>query len=276
MSIHPRHFLEAGMNHQTLHVTEAEGVVTVTLDRPERRNALNPQSIDELMRVLDALAHRSFGALILTGRGAAFCAGLDLEHLKSLASNTAAQHREDSARIAQLFRRLYDLPLPTIAAVNGHAIAGGMGLATICDFTLSVPEAKFGYTEARIGFVPAIVSAFLVLQIGEKKARDLLLTARLIPAEEAQQMGLVNEIVSESGLLPRARQLAHQILQNSPESLRRTKQLLSEQAKDRLDRELENAVERNATARETADFQEGISSFLERRTPDWPSRKPAK
>lgn len=264
------------MNHQTLHVTEAEGVVTVTLDRPERRNALNPQSIDELMRVLDALAHRGFGALILTGRGAAFCAGLDLEHLKSLASNTAAQHREDSARVARLFRRLYDLPLPTIAAVNGHAIAGGMGLATICDFTLSVPEAKFGYTEARIGFVPAIVSAFLVLQIGDKKARDLLLTARLIPAEEAQQMGLVNEIVSESGLLPRARHLAHQILQNSPESLRRTKQLLSEQVKERLDHELENAVERNATARETADFQEGISSFLERRTPNWPSRKPAK
>jgi methylglutaconyl-CoA hydratase len=264
------------MTHQTLHVTEAEGVVTVTLDRPERRNALNPQSIGELMRVLDALGQRSFGVLILTGRGPAFCAGLDLEHLKSLAGNTVAQHREDSARVAHLFRTLYDLPLPTIAAVNGHAIAGGMGLATICDFTLAVPDAKFGYTEARIGFVPAIVSAFLVPQIGEKKARDLLLTARLIPAEEAHQMGLVNEIVSEAGLLPRARQLAHQILQNSPESLRRTKQLLSEQVKDRLDRELENAVERNATARETADFQEGISSFLERRTPNWPSRKPAK
>lgn len=264
------------MSYQTLHVTETDGIVTVTLDRPERRNALSPQSIEELLKIIRALATRSYGALILTGRGPAFCAGLDLEHLKSLASNTAAEHREDSERIAVLFRALYDLPLPTIAAVNGHAIAGGMGLATICDITISVPEAKFGYTEARIGFVPAIVSAFLVLQIGEKKARDLLLTARLISAEEAHNFGLVNEIVTDSGLLPRARHIAHQILQNSPESLRRTKQLLSEQVKDRLDRELANAIERNATARETADFREGISSFLERRTPNWPSRKPAK
>lgn len=264
------------MSYETIHVTESEGVVTVTLDRPERRNALSPQSIAELVQAIDGLAHRTFGALILTGRGAAFCAGLDLEHLKSLASNTAQQHREDSAQVARLFRKLYDLPLPTIAAVNGHAIAGGMGLATICDFTLSVPEAKFGYTEARIGFVPAIVSAFLRLQIGEKKARDLLLTARLIQAEEAHAIGLVNEIVVDSNLLPRARQLAHQILQNSPESLRRTKQLLSEQVKEVLDRDIAEAVERNATARETADFKEGIASFLERRTPDWPSRKPAK
>lgn len=264
------------MSYQTLHVTETDGIVTVTLDRPERRNALSPQSIEELLKIVRAMTMRSFGVLILTGRGPAFCAGLDLEHLKSLANNTAAEHREDSDRVAQLFRALYDLPLPTIAAVNGHAIAGGMGLATICDITLSVPEAKFGYTEARIGFVPAIVSAFLVLQIGEKKARDLLLTARLISAEEAHNFGLVNEIVTDSGLLPRARQLAHLILQNSPESLRCTKQLLSEQVKDRLDRELANAVERNATARETADFREGISSFLERRTPSWPSRKSAK
>lgn len=264
------------MNYETLHVTESDGVVTVALNRPERRNALSPQSIGELMHVLDGLGRRNSGAVILTGRGSAFCAGLDLEHLKSLASNTTQQHREDSEQIAQLFRKLYDLPLPTIAAVNGHAIAGGMGLATICDFTLSVPEAKFGYTEARIGFVPAIVSAFLRLQIGEKKARDLLLTARLILADEAHAMGLVNEIVADSNLLPRARQLAHQILQNSPESLRRTKQLLSEQVKGSLDRDIANAVEGNATARETADFQEGIASFLEHRTPEWPSRKPAK
>ncbi|MHB8302194.1 MAG: enoyl-CoA hydratase/isomerase family protein [Acidobacteriaceae bacterium] len=261
------------MSYETLQVTETDGVVTVRLNRPERRNALNPALIEELLTVFEEMAGRSSGVTVLTGSGTAFCAGLDLDHLQVLASHTPQQQREDSERIARLFRTLYDLPLPTIAAVNGHAIAGGMGLATICDFTLSVPQAKFGYTEARIGFVPAIVSSFLVLQVGEKKARDLLLTARLIAADEAQGLGLVNEIVDAQELLPRAEQLAQQLLQNSPESLRATKKLLSSCTKERLDRELAAAVDWNAKARETADFHEGVASFLEKRTPVWPSRK---
>lgn len=261
------------MLYETLQVAESEGTVTVTMNRPERRNALNPRLIDELLAVMDDLAHRNSGVMILTGAGAAFCAGLDLEHLQSLANKTPQEHREDSERIARLFRTLYDLPLPTIAAVNGHAIAGGMGLATICDFTLAVSEAKFGYTEARIGFIPAIVASFLILQIGEKKARDLLLTARLIPAEEAQRMGLVNEVLHIDQLQDRARQLAQQLLQNSPQSLRDTKRLLSAHTKERLDRELSAAVESNASARKTGDFYAGIAAFLEKRTPEWPSRR---
>ncbi|MEO6830361.1 MAG: enoyl-CoA hydratase-related protein [Acidobacteriaceae bacterium] len=268
--------LEPAMSYQTLYVTEMDRVVTVTLNRPERRNALNPQLIDELIAVIDTMARRSSGVLIVTGMGAAFCAGMDLEHLKSLTGKTAVEHREDSERIASLFRKLYDLPLPTIAAVNGHAIAGGMGLATICDFTISVPEAKFGYTEARIGFVPALVSSFLLRQIGEKKSRDLLLTARLIPAEEAREIGLVNEVVTDSNLISRARQLAHQLLQNSPESLRATKSLLSAHAREQLDRELAAAIESNTMARGTDDFFEGISAFLEKRTPNWHSHKSEK
>jgi methylglutaconyl-CoA hydratase len=264
------------MPYQTLYMTEMDDIVTVTLDRSERRNALTPQMIDELIAILDGLADRDSGVLILTGRGPAFCAGLDLEHLQSLLKNTTPQHNVDAERIAVLLRRLYDLPLPTIAAVNGHAIAGGMGLATVCDFTLAVPEAKFGYTEARIGFIPAIVSTFLTLQVGEKHARDLLLTARLISAEEAQQMGLVNEVVRDSGLMERALRLGRQLLKNSPESLRATKQLLSAHVKEQLDRQLKTAVEMNANARSTEDFREGVSAFLERRTPQWPSRKRSK
>lgn len=264
------------MPYQTLYMTEMEDIITITFNRSERRNALTPQMIDELIATLDSLADRNFGVLILTGRGPAFCAGLDLEHLQSLLENKSSQHNVDAERIALLLRRLYDFPLPTIAAVNGHAIAGGMGLATVCDFTLAVPEAKFGYTEARIGFIPAIVSTFLTLQVGEKHARDLLLTARLITAEEAQQMGLVNEVVRDSGLMERAVRLARQLLKNSPESLRATKRLLSGHVKERLDRQLKAAVEMNASARGTEDFREGVSAFLERRTPQWPSLKRTK
>ena len=264
------------MPYQTLFITETEEIVTVTLNRSERRNALTPQMIDELIATIDDLSNRNSGVLILTGRGPAFCAGLDLEHLQSLISKTVPPHNADAERMAHLLRSLYDLPLPTIAAVNGHAIAGGMGLATVCDFTLAVPEAKFGYTEARIGFIPAVVSSFLTLQVGEKQARDLLLTARLITAEEAQQMGLVNEVVRDSSLMERALRLANQLLKNSPESMRATKQLLSAHVKDSLDRQLLAAVEMNTSVRSTEDFREGVSSFLERRTPHWPSRKRSK
>lgn len=261
------------MSYQTLEISEEDSVIIARLNRPDRRNALSPLLIDELTALMDELSTRSSGVVILTGAGTAFCAGLDLEHLQSLTTQSPQQQLEDSERIARLFRTLYDLPLPTIAAVNGHAIAGGMGLATICDFTLAVPQAKFGYTEARIGFVPAIVSSFLVLQVGEKKARDLLLTARLIQAEEAMHMGLLNEVVSGAELLPRANQLAQQLLQNSPESLRATKKLLSSHAKEHLDHELKAAIAWNVKARTTPDFHEGIAAFLGKRTPVWPSRK---
>lgn len=261
------------MAYKTLQVLVEDDVITVKLNRPDRRNALNPLLIAELTDMLEEMSARTSGVVILTGAGTAFCAGLDLDHLQALSRQSPPQQREDSERIARLFRTLYDLPLPTIAAVNGHAIAGGMGLATICDFTTSVPEAKFAYTEARIGFVPAIVASFLILQIGEKKARDLLLTARLIGADEAKELGLVGEVVNGPQLMTRANQLARQLLQNSPESLRATKMLLSAHTKQRLDHELAAAIEWNAKARETQDFHEGIASFLEKRKPVWAARK---
>ncbi len=149
------------------------------------------------------------------------------------------------------------------------AIAGGCGLATLCDFTLAAPDAKFGYTEVRIGFVPAIVSTFLLRQVGEKHARDLLLTGRIVDAEEAHRIGLINQIVAAEKLMARARELAAQLMENSPISLGYTKRLLSEQARRELDVQIEAAVAENAGIRATQDFREGVSSFLEKRKPVW-------
>lgn len=261
------------MPYETLREDVQDDVVLLTLNRPERRNALSPQMMAELCEAIGKFSQRAAGVLILTGAGAAFCAGMDLEHLKTLAGKTQAEHREDSQRIRELFWTLYACPLPTIAAVNGHAIAGGTGLATICDFTLAVPEAKFGYTEAKIGFVPALVSAFLVRQVGEKSARDLLLSARLFSADEAKALGLVQEVVASS-VLDRAQALAQELLRNSPESLRATKRLLLQDSRELLTRQLDAAVEANMAARATPDFFEGVSSFLEKRAPVW--RRPSK
>lgn len=254
----------------TVLIAETGGVCTLTLNRPERRNALTPEMQDELIAAMEAAgASGSTRVLILTGAGDAFCAGLDLSALQAMQGKAAAALDEDAERIARMFRTLYELRVPTIAAVNGHAIAGGTGLATLCDFTLAVPAAKFGYTEVKIGFVPAVVSAYLTLQIGEKRSRDLLLTGRLFEAEEAMRLGLVGEVVAAEALLDRARALATTLLANSPASLRATKALLAEQNREWLDRAVGAAMQANARSRETADFREGVAAFLEKRKPVW-------
>jgi methylglutaconyl-CoA hydratase len=258
--------------YATLHTRTEEGVLTITMNRPDKRNALNPAMMEDLTHALMAAGDDpSCGVIVLTGAGSAFCAGLDLEHLETLHAKTPAEHRHDSERIAHLLRTLYDVPKPTIAAVNGAAIAGGMGLATICDFTLSVPEAKFGYTEVKIGFVPAIVSAYLRAQIGEKRSRDLLLSGRLVKAEEASEIGLVTRMIPEQDLMHETYKLAQCLLRNSPAAVQATKRLLSEHALHHLDQETESAIAANAEARTTDDFKEGIRAFLEKRPPEWPS-----
>jgi methylglutaconyl-CoA hydratase len=257
------------MTYQTLTLSFENRVARVTLNRPEKRNAISFELVGDLLAALDEIENTSAQVVILTGAGKAFCAGMDLEELKSLLGKTHEENVKDSARMAQLFRRLYEFPRVTIAAVNGAAIAGGTGLATMCDFTLAVPDAKFGYTEVRIGFVPAIVSSLLVWQVGHKIARDLLLTGRLFDAAEAYRLGLVNEVVDAERLMAGAQELASQILENSPESVRATKRLINSFIAEALHEQIAAAIEENARIRTTADFREGVSSFLEKRKPEW-------
>ena len=260
---------EAEMNYQAIQLAHDGQIATITLNRPDKRNAISFQLLEEFLQVLDAVERSTAQVVILTGSGKAFCAGLDLDELKSLLGRSHDQNVEDSARMARIFRRLYDFPKPTIAAVNGAAIAGGTGLATMCDFTLAVPEAKFGYTEVRIGFVPAIVSSILVWQVGHKIARDLLMTGRIFDAAEAYRYGLVNEIVPPENIVARARELAQLLLENSPSSVRATKKLINGFIANQLDTQIAAAVEDNARIRTTADFREGVTSFLEKRKPRW-------
>jgi methylglutaconyl-CoA hydratase len=192
------------MQFETLLLDTTEHLSTITLNRPEKRNAITTQMIADLQSALDAIEKTNTRVVIITGAGKAFCAGIDLELLQAIAQQTPAENQDDSRRIAKMFRKIWSYSRPMIAAVNGHALAGGCGIATLCDFTLSVPEAKFGYTEVKIGFLPAIVSVFLSRQIGEKRCRDLLLTGRLVEASEAKELGLVNEIVSSERLVDRA------------------------------------------------------------------------
>src|SRR5271155_1400014 len=257
------------MTYKTVQLAFDSAVATITLNRPEKRNAVSYELIHDLNAALEEVRNSSALVLIVTGAGKAFCSGMDLDTLKALIGRTPEQNLEDSRTMVGLFRSLYEFPKPTIAAVNGAAIAGGTGLALLCDFTLAVADAKFGYTEVRIGFVPAIVSTFLLRQVGEKIARDLLLTGRIIGAEEAARMGLINEIIAPENLITRARELAALLMENSPTSLRATKKLLNDHARAELDLQIVAALRENAAIRTTDDFREGIVSFLEKRKPVW-------
>ena len=251
---------------------EIDGLIArLTLNRPEKRNALTPVMISEITQALEEAASSTALVMILTGAGEAFCSGMDIGALQSLSSHSVQDAVEDSRRIAAMFRALYNFPKAVISVVRGAAVAGGCGLATLTDFTLSEPETKFGYPEVRIGFIPAIVSVFLVRQIGEKRAGSLLLSGRLFGAEEGRELGLVSEIIPNDQLAGRADKLAEQLLSVSLTSIRYTKRLLRDVSAAELAREIELAIEANARIRSTDNFKEGISAYFEKRKPGWRS-----
>jgi methylglutaconyl-CoA hydratase len=258
--------------YSTLFLGFSGEIAQITLNRPDRRNAINTQMIAELQTALDTIEKSHSRVVIVTGAGKAFCAGMDLDMLAAITKQSPAENQDDARRIAKLLRRIWSFPRPTIAAVNGAAYAGGCGIATLCDFTLAAPEAKFGYTEVKIGFLPAIVSVFLTRQIGDKRSRDLLLTGRLIDAAEAKEFGMVTEVVPSEQLMNRALALADDLIAASPSSLTRSKHLLTSAAAAGVDHDLERAILENARIRCTPDFKEGVASFLEKRKPVWHSK----
>lgn len=258
------------MGYQTLTYQQDEtGIATIALTVPEKRNAISSLMITDLIAALDQAEHASPRVLILTGSGKAFCAGMDLDELQSVAKQTLQRNLEDARRVTKLFSRLYSFPKPVIAAVNGPAIAGGCGMATLADFTIAVPEAKFGYTEVKLGFIPAIVAVFLRRRLGDKHLRELLLTGRVIDASEAFRIGLITEVVPAEDLMARAREIAALLLAASPTAIAQTKKLLLSFDRPAVRAELEAAIEANADIRSSPDFREGVAAFLEKRAPKW-------
>jgi len=257
------------MRYQTLTYQEDDGIATVALSVPEKRNAISTHMISDLLGALDQAEASSARVLVITGSGKAFCAGMDLDELQNIAKQTLQKNLEDARRVTKLFSRLYSFPKPVIAAVNGAAIAGGCGIATLADFTIAVPEAKFGYTEVKLGFIPALVSVFLRRRLGDKHVRDLLLTGRIIDAAEASRIGLITEIVPAENLMARTREIAGVLLSASPSAIAQTKKLLLSFERAAVRAELEAAIEANADIRSTPDFREGVAAFLEKRSPKW-------
>lgn len=246
-------------------------IITLRLNRPERRNALNKSLVLELTRVIASLNQDDFVRVILiTGAGKVFSAGADLDALSQMSSASLDENLEDSKALARLFTTIRDSKKVVIAWVNGHAIAGGSGLATACDLSFAAEHAKFGFTEVRIGFVPALVSVLLRSRLSETRVRDLLLTGRLFEAAEAEEMGLITRSVRESELEGVVMETAESIARNtSPEAIARTKILLGQMANLSFDDAMDEAAKANAGARQSSDCQAGVRSFLDKEPAPW-------
>ncbi len=246
-------------------------VATVTLNRPDKRNALSSALVTTLRDALDdAAADDDARVVVLTGAGKAFSAGADLAALEALQEASALDNLADSEHLAALFERIYLHPKPVIAKVNGHAIAGGCGLAAVCDFSIAVSKAKLGFTEVRIGFVPAIVMVFVLRKLGEAAARDLFLRGALIPAEDAAAIGLITRAVPPETLDEAVDDLARELAtQTSASAVALTKKMLAQVPGMGFREALAYATQMNAFARSTPDCQAGIAAFLNKTDPPW-------
>jgi methylglutaconyl-CoA hydratase len=252
-------------------VLESAGILT--LNRPDRRNALSRGLIGAIDEAFArAVSDSAVRCVILTGAGSVFCAGMDLAELQESLSAEGEQSPvwDDALRLARVYDRIYTLEKPTIAAVNGAAVAGGAGLVSVCDLAVGVPEAKFGYPEVRRGLVAAMVMPHLMRHVGERMARYLLLTGELIDAQEAYRVGFINQVAPAKGLMEVALGWARSLAEGGPEALARTKGLLARFSKQALS--IEEAAQASAAPRLTVECRQGLEAFFTKRPAPWAAR----
>ena len=249
----------------------SDRIATISLNRPEKRNAFNPELVSALTTaLLKAGDDEEVKVIILKAIGNTFSAGADLAYLQQLQDNTHEENVNDSQNLKTLFTTIYYLPKVVIAQVEGHAIAGGCGLATVCDITFAVPEAKFGYTEVKLGFVPAIVSCFLLRKTSETIAKKILLTGDLFSAEEALTYNLITFVTNKDEISQTVIKFATRLCnETSGNSLMVTKQLIGQTTNAGLEKSLELAVQINARVRESEDFKRGIAAFISKEQIKW-------
>lgn len=237
----------------------------ITLNRPEKRNALHPEMIAQLKEKFDELRNDdSVKTVIITGEGSSFCAGADLEYLNQLRKLSITENEKDSQNLAELFLQIYKFPKPVIAAVNGPAVAGGCGLASLCDFIVADKlNAKFGYSEVKIGFLPAVVSIFLIKRTGEGIAKQLLLSGEIIESKRAFEIGFVNYLADDA--VKESFRLAEKLMQNSSFSMSLTKQMINSVSDLNIDEAVDYCIRLNAISRSSEDFKKGLNNFLNRK-----------
>ena len=254
-----------------LAITSVEGVATVTLTRPEVRNAFNYEVILELTNAFQDLGLRKdVRCIVLTGAGTAFCAGADLNWMRRMADYTRAENLADAGQLAAMLRTIYECPKPTIARVQGDAYAGGTGLVAVCDIAVSSDTANYCLSEVRLGLIPATISPYVIRAMGARTAHRYFLTAERFDAREAHRIGFVHEVVSADALDARVAELAQTLVNAGPQAVRLCKKLVQDVAEKAITPALvQMTVEGIADVRVSPEGREGVQSFLQKRKPDW-------
>lgn len=258
------------MAHGTVRV-EQEGVVArVTLDRPEVRNAFNEQMLADLLEVFGAIRDDpNVRVVVLTGEGKAFCAGADLHWMKRVVDYSYEENYKDSLQLARMLREVYTCPKPVIGRINGSAVGGGTGVVAVCDITIASDQATFAFSETKLGLTPAAISPYLLKRMGEKNLREYFLTGERFTAMQAKEMGLLNVVVPTTELDDAVDAKIKMILTGGPNALAVSKELIREVGERSLDDNGPYTAEVISRLRMSAEGQEGMNAFLQKRNPTW-------
>jgi len=256
---------------ELLEYNKSERIASIAINRPEKRNALNPGLVSALTNAfVTAINDEDVKVIVLKANGEVFSAGADLDYLKHLQNNTDDDNLKDTNLLKELFLTIYRSPKLVIAQVEGHAIAGGCGLISVCDLIFSVPEAQFGYTEVKIGFIPALVTCFLLRRIGEGRAKELLLSGELIDAQTAADYGLINFVCAKEEIAGAVDSYVHKLIRSvSANSVALGKALIDSVQDHSLEDSLNLAVKMNVETRSSSDCKKGISAFLKKEKLNW-------
>ena len=259
------------MTYETLLVTVADKVATVTLNRPDLRNAFNEQAIAELARVFDELGRNdAVRAIVLAANGPSFCAGADLNWMKKMAAYSHDENEADAMRLAGMLRTIYLCPKPVVARVQGDCYAGGMGLVAACDIVVASDTAGFCLSEVKLGLIPATISPYVIKAMGEQAARRYFITAERFDAVEAQRIGVAHAVVAPEALDATVAGIVKALVNNSPHAVRQAKTLVRDIVGQPVDDALLlDTAGRIAAIRASNEGREGVASFLEKRKPTW-------
>lgn len=256
--------------YKTIEYSRAENIARIIFNRPEVHNAFNSLMISELDDVVEkVMKNPSIRIVILSGRGKSFCAGADIKWLRDIVNYSFEQNLEESLQLAEVLYKIYVLPKPTIAMVNGTAIGGGTGFLSVCDIIVASEEAKFGLSEVKIGLVPAAISPYVIRRIGESHAREYFLTGKRISARKALEIGLVNRVVPLEKLEKTVEELIQLLLTSGPEAIASCKELIQNVPNMSLEEVKEYTARMIAHLRVSKEGQEGMAAFLEKRKPKW-------
>ncbi|MBL7666108.1 MAG: enoyl-CoA hydratase/isomerase family protein [Bacteriovoracaceae bacterium] len=246
-------------------------VATVTLNRPEVHNAFNAELIKELSQTFQKLDNdKKVKVIVLTGSGSSFCAGADVNWMKSMVNFTKKENIADSMKMANMFEGINACSKPLIGVVNGHALGGGAGLVSVCDYVIAVPEASFGFTEVRLGLIPAVISPYVIAKIGESNARAWFLSGERFSAKTAYDMHLIHEVADKNILAQQTQKIIESFLKAAPEATQVAKELIQVVTKNLKQTKLKKITcEQIAKRRVSKEGQEGMNSLLEKRKPQW-------